>query len=997
MALSRDFFPGTTRMHEWMRAYDWEKSAFGPPDRWSKSLRTMVNLTLDSALPMCLLWGPDLRLIYNDAFLPVMGHQHPGCFGSPMREVCAPTWTAIEPIVRRAWSGQPSEYDNLQRKIVRNGRLCRSWFRFSYTPVQGDDGAVEGVICISTETTEQVLMERRQAFELLVSDQLRSLSDAGEITGLTCRLLGQHLEAARVVYVEVNLPGETASVRQDWTRGELPSLAGKTRAISDFGPRTMAHLQAARILKVSDFAQEEAGATCSCGCEKGRAMLAVPLFRKGVLAAVMRVEDTEARDWTEDETALVGDMAERTWTAVEAAEAEYRRRIMDRALHGSAARQAFQLELSDLLQPLEDPEAIIAAASAVLGRHLGVARVLYAEVENDEGTFSIRSDWTNQSVESVAGGISRLEDFGPEVIAALRSGQIVAVDDVNLDERTAPYAESYARVGVRSILALPLVTSGRLSIVLNLHQTQPYHWREVDLQRARDMAERTWAHVETARAQAALRKERDQSRYVFDTMNEGFAMLDPDCRVVQMNAEGLRIARLTAQEVIGRRVCDVWPQVEESDLGKLYRDVMQSQRAASVEYRRELPDHQVSWIEVRAFPALNGGIAIFYRDINKRKLAEEKLKQADRRKDEFVAMLAHELRNPLAPIAAAAEILSIPGLAPSDVKHTSEVISRQVNHMTGLVNDLLDISRVTSGLVSLNRTALDVNRIVPEAVEQVEPLIHGRGHQLAMHLASSPAMVSGDRKRLVQVLANLLNNAAKYTPPGGKIELRVEPGSEHVALKVRDNGIGMSPQLLASAFELFAQAERTPDRAEGGLGIGLALVKGIVELHGGTVSACSEGLGRGSEFEVLLPRADRRKAGPEISPASAQQRAGAQPLKVLIVDDNVDAARMLAMLLKVAGHLVFVENLSQNALQLAATLRPDVCLLDIALPDMDGNELARRLRAAPETSGAILVALTGYSQESHDPASVSAEFNHHMVKPIESGRLLALLRQVATR
>ena len=360
---------------------------------------------------------------------------------------------------------------------------------------------------------------------------------------------------------------------------------------------------------------------------------------------------------------------------------------------------------------------------------------------------------------------------------------------------------------------------------------------------------------------------------------------------------------------------------------------------------------------------MNGGLAVFYRDINERKQAEEKLKEADRRKDEFLAMLAHELRNPLAPIAAAAELLSIKGLNPEDIKHTSEVISRQVSHMTSLVNDLLDISRVTSGLVTLVRAPMDIKAIMAEAIEQVEPMIRAHDHHLEVLAAPLTLLVWGDHKRLVQVLANLLNNAAKYTPAGGNIVLQVEALEGYVGLTVRDSGIGMSPELVESAFELFAQAQRTSDRAEGGLGIGLALVRGIVELHGGTVTAHSKGLGLGSEFKVMLPRAGEIAPAVEKPGHSVAAQSGAAELKVLIVDDNVDAAKMLAMLLKIAGQRVFVEHRPGRALELAREVQPDVYLLDIGLPEMDGNELARRLRARPETSKAVLIAVTGYSQE----------------------------------
>lgn len=997
MALDRETRPGTSRMHAYMSEFDWGASSFGEPHSWPKSLCAVIDLMLDSAFPMCLSWGPELRLIYNDAYLTLIGHKHPAAFGAPMKEVFAELWREIGPIAYRTVDGRSCYFENFPVEITRYGRPRHGWFTFSYTPVRDDQGCIGGLICIATETTAQVEMERRHSFQLQLSDHLRRLSDADEIIGVASRMLGLHLKVARVGYLEVDGAEREVKVRHDWSQGELPPLSGQVLAMDKLGPLASTVLRAGRTLRVDDSQTDERAAPhahnyASIGV---RSLLAVPLIKNGRLRAVLRVHRTTAHLWTDDEVTLAEDVAERTWAAIERAYSDERRRMAEEELQHNAALQAFRLELSDMLRPLTDPDAIIAVASSLLGHQLGASRVLYAEVDDAKGTFDVRRDWTDNGVVGVAGKVRRLDEFGAEIIAALRAGTVVTVDDVTKDQRTAPYAEAYARGRIRAFLALPLVKSGRLSIVLMVQQEEPCRWRAVDLQRAQDMAERTWSYVETARAQAALRAERDQSQYVFDSMTEGFAMLDADCRLLQMNAEGLRIGRLSASDVIGRKVWEIWPKLVGSGLGDLYHRVRETGKGGSVEYRRTHGGDEVSWLEVRAYPALNGGLAVFYRDINERKQAEEKLKEADRRKDEFLAMLAHELRNPLAPIAAAAELLSIEGLNLEDVKHTSEVISRQVSHMTSLVNDLLDMSRVTSGLVTLVRAPMDIKSLMAEAIEQVEPLIRARDHHLAVLPAPAPvpALVLGDHKRLVQVLANLLNNAAKYTPPGGNIVLQVEALEGYVGLSVRDNGIGMSPELVESAFELFAQAQRTSDRANGGLGIGLALVRGIVELHGGTVTASSKGVGLGSEFRVLLPRAGEIAHSAEKSGQALAAQAGTE-LKVLIVDDNVDAARMLAMLLKVAGQRVFVEHQPKHALEVARAAQPDVCLLDIGLPEMDGNELARRLRAQPETSRAVLVAVTGYSQENGNASPIAPEFDHHMVKPIETGRLLALLRHI---
>ncbi|MDB5958979.1 MAG: response regulator [Massilia sp.] len=390
-------------------------------------------------------------------------------------------------------------------------------------------------------------------------------------------------------------------------------------------------------------------------------------------------------------------------------------------------------------------------------------------------------------------------------------------------------------------------------------------------------------------------------------------------------------------------------------------------------------------------------------DITQRKAAEialrdseERLRQADRRKDEFLAMLAHELRNPLAPISAAAELLQMTKLDEERVQRTSRIIGRQVKHMTSLVDDLLDVSRVTRGLVELDNSRLDINQIIADAVEQVTPLIRARHHQLELSLAPDASMLQGDRKRLVQVLANVLNNAAKYTHEGGKIQLRTEVRVSRVLIEISDNGIGMAPDLIARVFDLFSQAERSSDRSSGGLGLGLALVKSLIELHHGTMTCESAGLGKGSKFTLCLPRLIPPQDQQDVGQSSTVQLPPKHSLSIMVVDDNVDAATMLAMLLEASGHRVAVEHGAHAALRRVNEMEiaPDVCLLDIGLPDIDGIELARRLRQLPATADSLLIAATGYGHENDRNQTKAAGFDHHLVKPIDIKELLLLLKGV---
>ncbi|MES2756125.1 MAG: ATP-binding protein [Pseudomonadota bacterium] len=310
--------------------------------------------------------------------------------------------------------------------------------------------------------------------------------------------------------------------------------------------------------------------------------------------------------------------------------------------------------------------------------------------------------------------------------------------------------------------------------------------------------------------------------------------------------------------------------------------------------------------------------------------------------------------------------------------------------MSSLVDDLLDISRVTRGLIELEGKSVDIKRVVADAVEQVRPLAEARNHQLTVIFPAHSPFVIGDHIRLVQVLSNILNNAVKYTPPGGKIAVRTEESASEVIISVEDNGVGVSADLQPYVFDLFSQAARSSDRTQGGLGIGLALVKSLVALHGGRVTCDSGGAGMGSRFAVTLPRVTAALANPKNEPAEVRD-ASSRRLRILVVDDNVDAAEMLAMLLEAAGHEVLVEHNALQGLERARRNRPDVCILDIGLPDMDGNELARRLRLHADTAGALLIAATGYGGVHDRESTVAAGFDHHLVKPIDSAVLVGLL------
>jgi CheY-like chemotaxis protein/two-component sensor histidine kinase len=367
------------------------------------------------------------------------------------------------------------------------------------------------------------------------------------------------------------------------------------------------------------------------------------------------------------------------------------------------------------------------------------------------------------------------------------------------------------------------------------------------------------------------------------------------------------------------------------------------------------------------------------------------LKEADRRKDEFLAMLAHELRNPLAPILNSVEVLRL--LAPPDpqVRQARDVVERQVKHIVRLVDDLLDLSRITQGRVVLRKERLDLATVVAQAIQTSGPLIEARQHQLSVSLPTEPLPMFVDQARFVQVLVNLLNNAARYTNPGGQIWLTGAREDDQVVVRVKDTGLGVPPEMLGRIFDLFIQVDRSAERSQSGLGVGLTLVQRLVQLHGGSVSAHSAGLNQGSEFEVRLPLAGAE--APPVGPPQEQEgQREVSSRHVLIIEDNTDGRETLEMLLKLLGHRVEVAEDGPKGVDLALAARPEVALIDLGLPTLDGYEVAQRVRAALGDR-IYLIALTGFGQAEDRRRTLEAGFNTHLVKPVDLEELTRLLAE----
>ena len=527
-------------------------------------------------------------------------------------------------------------------------------------------------------------------------------------------------------------------------------------------------------------------------------------------------------------------------------------------------------------------------------------------------------------------------------------------------------------------------------------------WADGPASHGRPLEAHEWAMARALQGEEALRETVNQYRTIANAIPQIVWASRPDGYHDYFNQQWHEYTGVPQDSTFGEEWKKLFQIEDQIQASKKWRHSLATGEPYEVEYRLRHHSGQYRWNLGRALPVRNAQGAIVRwmgtcTDIHEQKLAQEGLLQADRLKDEFLAMLAHELRNPLAPIATAAHLLSTGMLEPEGLSQLSEVISRQIGHMTRLIDDLLDVSRVTWGQVTLDKHPLDMNSIVTEAVEQVRPLLQAKAQHLDIQLSPGRSLVSGDRMRLVQVLANVLNNAVKYTPDAGRIALRVVEDASHLTVCVRDNGIGMSPELAAIAFELFTQGERTSDRTQGGLGIGLALVQSLVHLHGGTVRLHSEGAGLGSELTMVLPRLPQDEGPRRFDAANALALPARESLRVMVVDDNVDAARLLGMFVELLGHEVFVQFHPVSAIECAQQVQPHICLLDIGLPDMDGYALARQLHRIPGMENTVLAAVTGYSQPRDKQAAVAAGFNFHFAKPISAQQLESWLADVSTQ
>jgi PAS domain S-box-containing protein len=674
-----------------------------------------------------------------------------------------------------------------------------------------------------------------------------------------------------------------------------------------------------------------------------------------------------------------------------------RLRSTEGTLRRTHERQDFLLRLSDTMRPIDHPTEVQAAVCGLLAEHLRADRVFFVEVNAGEGVGFIGPDYRREGLASLSGQYALSEIIGTAAGSSTHRAQAL------FDVSSAPSLRKSMRaklaaVGIRSLASTAVVRYGQLQLTLNAASKVPRSWSVDELTLLQAVSERAWDAIERSRAELALRDSEERLRRAMRIATVGVMFFDLQGRITEVNETFERMTGYTRAEL---RALPDWRALTPPE----FRNVTERAADELASGRQPAPyEKQIAgkngtrrWglsAPTRLSTGAHAACIEFIIDITEAKEAEEALQLADRRKDEFLATLAHELRNPLAPLRNGLQIIrrahasgqSVP------VERVVAMMDRQLSHLVHLVDDLLDVGRITCGKIQLKIRDVLLDDVLANSVEACRGMIDEHGHELIMEGEVGGLHVRGDFDRLTQVFSNLLSNAVKYTERGGRIHIRTRVAGGMAVVEVRDTGIGIPQSDLQHVFDLFSQVRVHQGRTEGGLGIGLSLVRQILNLHGGTADVSSEGAGRGSTFTVRLPLALRpvpqepqsRRGDTQLSPAHR---------RVLVVDDNADAASSLAMLLQQLGHLTAVAHDGDEALEVFQTFHPDTVFMDIGMPRMNGCEAARRLRELKGGNSVHLVAVTGWGQDKDIQRTREAGFNLHLLKPVGIDALNGVLAE----
>jgi signal transduction histidine kinase len=1097
------FLQGGGGMGEIMRLKDWNATPLGAPEAWPESLRSTLGLCLDSAFPIAIYWGPQLALVYNDAWRPILGDKHPWALGRPAKEVWPEIWDAIEPVFAKVIENGSGVFNGDSLLAMhRHGYVEECYFDYTFNPIREAGGRVGGIFNVVIETTYRVINERRAHMQRDFAARLSSGRTVDEVIDLAAKALS-----------EAKLDVPFALLYRVETDPHLVRAIGLDGALAapDAWPLREV-MTTGRAQQVNELEPRLAAIPGGAWPEPVREALVLPVAMPGEAPELVLVAGASPRRALDAQyeaflESLAGHLAAAT-TSAEAFQAERRRAEaladLDRAKTTFFSNVSHELRtpLTLMLGPIEDilakPQDHLLPGDRELltlvrrngQRLLKLVNTLLEFSRIEAGRVQARYEQTDLAALTVdlasnfrsaceRAGIRLEVDCPPlaapayvdrdmwerivlnllsnafkftlkgEVSVRLREeggNAVLLVSDTGIGipewelprlferfrriDSTAGRSHEGTGIGLALVLELAKLHSGNVTaesrhgvgstfvvrIPLGKTHLPSEHVHEGSDTRA--LSRRAGAYVDEAmswldagaptdatadqdtvvvsgsRARVVLAEDNaDMREYLRRLLHPRY-----DVETVPDGMQALEAVRRRAPDLV---ISDVMmPRLDGFGLLRALREdsrtravpfLMLSARAGE-EARLDglhagADDYLVKPFSARELLARAGAL-----------IQLERIRaEADRRKDEFLATLAHELRNPLAPLRISAEVLRRSS-DESAIRAAREVIDRQVGNMARLIDDLMDVSRFSRGKIELRRERVELATVIRSAVETSGPLIEAAGQKLWLGLPGKPLWLHADARRLAQAFANLLNNASKYSERGRNIWLEVEVADGHAVVRVCDEGVGIAPDMLGSIWEMFVQADRSLERSHGGLGIGLTVVRSLIAMHDGSVEAKSEGPGRGAEFIVRLPIIEvafDQVAAAE--PVPAQSQAIAPKTRVLVADDNLDAAQSLGMYLRMTGCEVAVANDGESALELAARFRPEVALLDIAMPGLNGFDLARRIRAEPWGRAVTLVAVTGWGQEHDRRRSADAGFDHHLVKPVTPDVIHGLLarRRVA--
>ncbi len=681
-------------------------------------------------------------------------------------------------------------------------------------------------------------------------------------------------------------------------------------------------------------------------------------------------------------------------------------------------RQRFLLQLNDAIRFIQDPKEIMWEVACMAGKHFQVTRSTYGEIDSTQEYVIVERDFCDGVVSVV--GKHHMDSFGPEIITELKQGRTLVVRDVLLDPRTAAVGvDAFSGIETRAVLCVPLVKAGRFVALFVLHHAYPRHWSNDDVALMEQVAERTWLAVERAQAEQALRESEARLRLALQVGRMGTWDWDMQTDTVTWSEGHFTILGLLPFEC--QPSYQLWvSSIHPEDLAGVEAAIQQAMKTKTEyhhEYRTVWPDGSVHWTEARGQfsydpqgqPKQMIGVII---DISERKSVEQEREQllerervarnqaetANRIKDEFLAVLSHELRTPLNPILGWVQLLQTRQMNDKTVARALETIERNAKLQTQLIEDLLDVSRILRGKLSLNIGAVNLDTTIMAALETVRLAAEAKSIQIQTLLAPNIGQVVGDCVRLQQVIWNLLSNAVKFTPAGGRVQVRLERVRKEAQIQVSDTGIGIDPDFLPYVFEYFRQENGTTTRTFGGLGLGLAICRHLIELHGGTISVASPGADQGAPFTVKLPLL---AATPELALDNSQPDClpDLSGMRILVVNDEADMRELLTFLLEEYGAMVTAVTSAMEAREVLMHSKPDLLLCDIGMPEEDGYMLLRQVRTwLPEQGGQIpAIALTAYAAEADYNQALAVGFQMHITKPVESATLVAKIAQIAGR